>query len=165
MGKSAKNAQLQVRVTTAEKSAIARLARLAGQDMSTYVLGRVLPVPAAQFAELVRGSAGGEGARLGLAELNSFLASLGAAELEAAVAARPAVQWSEVMANTVAAMVEVACVGRRVPVPQWVREVPPLAEPVFGSTLQSLRLHLLSHSPPPFRRRNLFVDATVGDRV
>jgi hypothetical protein len=36
---------------------------------------------------------------------------------------------------------------------------------VFGSTLVSLRLYLLTHSPPPFRRRNIFIDATVGSSV
>jgi hypothetical protein len=36
---------------------------------------------------------------------------------------------------------------------------------VFGSDLQSLRLHLLTHSPPPFLARNIFVDATLGDRI
>jgi hypothetical protein len=40
-----------------------------------------------------------------------------------------------------------------------------LTEPVFGSELQSLRLYLLTHSPPPFRARNIFIDATLGDRV
>jgi hypothetical protein len=41
----------------------------------------------------------------------------------------------------------------------------PLAEPVFGSDLMSLRLYLLTHSPAPFRRRNIFIDASVGFRV
>jgi hypothetical protein len=46
-----------------------------------------------------------------------------------------------------------------------VRETPPLAEPAFGTTLQSLRLYLLTHSPAPFRRRNLFIDASIDDQV
>jgi hypothetical protein len=29
----------------------------------------------------------------------------------------------------------------------------------------SLRLYLLTHSPAPFRRRNIFIDASVGSRV
>jgi len=67
--------------------------------------------------------------------------------------------------NYIAAMVEYACAKRAVAVPAWVRSIPPLAEPVFGSDLQSLRLYLLTHSPPPFRGRNIFIDATLGDRV
>jgi len=31
--------------------------------------------------------------------------------------------------------------------------------------LLGLRLHLLTHSPAPFRRRNIFIDASVGARV
>jgi hypothetical protein len=50
-------------------------------------------------------------------------------------------------------------------IPEWTRSIAPLAEPVFGSELQSLRLYLLTHSPPPFRARNIFIDATLGDRV
>jgi hypothetical protein len=46
-----------------------------------------------------------------------------------------------------------------------VREVAPLEEPHFGAPLQSLRLHLLAASPVAFKRRNIFVDAAVGDRV
>jgi len=29
----------------------------------------------------------------------------------------------------------------------------------------SLRLYLLTHSPAAFRRRNIFIDATVGAQV
>jgi hypothetical protein len=36
---------------------------------------------------------------------------------------------------------------------------------VFGSELQSLRLYLLTHSPPPFRARNIFIDSSLGDRI
>jgi hypothetical protein len=68
-------------------------------------------------------------------------------------------------ANYVAAMVEYACARRGVAPPAWTGAIPPLVEPVFGSALTSLRLYLLTHSPAPFRRRNIFIDATVGDRV
>ncbi len=49
--------------------------------------------------------------------------------------------------------------------PAWVREIKPLSQPVFGTDLMSLRLYLLTHSPPPFRYRNIFIDSTVGKRV
>jgi hypothetical protein len=62
-------------------------------------------------------------------------------------------------------MVEYACARHSVAVPEWTRSILPLAEPVFGSELQSLRLYLLTHSPPPFRARNIFIDSTLGDRV
>jgi hypothetical protein len=43
--------------------------------------------------------------------------------------------------------------------------VPPLDEPHFATPLRGLRLHLLRASPVAFKRRNIFVDSSVGDRV
>jgi hypothetical protein len=160
-----KTSQLQIRVSAAEKAAIARLARAAGLDMSTFVLERVLPRPGREFAVLVSACGDGREGRFAFAELNRFLTALSGAELAAAMESPPLDVKSSFVANYVAAMVEVACARRRIAVPAWVKAVPPLSEPVFGSQLESLRLHLLAHSPPPFRRRNLFVDATIGDQV
>jgi hypothetical protein len=160
-----KSAQLQIRVTAAQKAAIQRFARQAGMDMSAYVLGRVLPAPAVKFAKLVAGVERPEAASYGLAELNAFLSGLTATELREAVASSPAVKLTPYIANYIAAMVEYGCQKRGLPVPAWVRTVEALTEPVFATTLQSLRLHLLTHSPPPFRRRNIFIDSSLGDRV
>jgi len=65
----------------------------------------------------------------------------------------------------VAAMVEHAAAMKGSSVPPWARDTPALSMPYFASRLQGLRLHLLSASPASFRRRNLFVDASIGDRV
>jgi hypothetical protein len=62
-------------------------------------------------------------------------------------------------------MVEAVCAKRGIPLPTWTRKIGPLEAPQFGSKLQALRLHLLTHSPAAFRRRNIFIDASVGDRV
>lgn len=160
-----KSAQLQIRVTAVEKTAIQQLARKAGMDMSAYVLSRVLPAPASRLAECVEACQDPESARYGLADLNSYLSGLSAPELQNAVATAPTVKLVPYIGNYVAAMVEYACQKQVVPVPAWVRAVEPLTEPVFATTLQSLRLHLLTHSPPPFRRRNIFIDSSLGDRV
>ena len=159
-----KSAQLQIRVSAAQKSAIQRAALRAGMDMSKYVLSRVLSVPAAQFQDTVRPCAG-PGSRHALAELNTFLSDLSAGELRDAIAAAPIVALTPFLANTVAAMVELACARRGMVPPAWTRDIEPLDEPAFGSALQSVRLHLLKSSPAPFRRRNLFIDASVGDRI
>jgi hypothetical protein len=159
-----RSAQLQIRVTPAEKSAIQRAARRAGMDMSAYVLARVLAMPGRRFEDLTDACRGGDGARFALAELNTWLAGLGSAEIGEAVAAAPRGLSPEV-ANYVAAMVEYACAQRGVAPPAWTRTVEPLTEPLFGSSLESLRLYLLTHSPPPFRRRNVFIDASVGAQV
>jgi len=126
--------------------------------MSGYVLARVLPAPAGRFQDLAAACADSQGARFALAELNSWLASLGGGELQEAVASPPPA-LTPYLANYVAAMVEVACAQRGIPPPAWTGAIAPLAEPVFGSALASLRLHLLTHSPPPFRRRNIFIDS------
>ena len=132
--------------------------------MSEYVLARVLPAPARRFEEITAACATPEAARFALAELSTWLASLGTAELEEAVASPPP-SLTPHLANYVGAMVEYVCARAGIAPPQWTRAVEPLAEPAFGSELLSLRLYLLSHSPPPFRRRNIFIDSTVGSRV
>jgi mobilization protein NikA len=160
-----KTAQMQIRVTAAEKTAIQRAASRAGMDMSAYVLSKVLSVPAALFRECVADCADAVSPRLALAELNSLLASLTAGELRDAIAAQPPSALSPFVGNYIAAMVECICARRGVAVPGWTRAIAPLPQPVFGSDLQSLRFHLLTHAPPPFRSRNIFIDSTVGDRV
>jgi hypothetical protein len=165
MSKSPKTAQMQIRVSANEKSAIQRAASRAGMDMSAYVLAKVLSVPAAQFRDCVRDCTGSASPRFALAELNTLLSVLTASELRDAIAAPLPPGLSPFLGNYIAAMVEYACAQRAVAVPEWTLSIPPLAEPVYGSDLQSLRLYLLTQSPPPFRARNIFIDATLGDRV
>jgi len=164
MVQTPKTAQLQIRLTAMQKRAIHRAAARAGLDMSAYVLGRVLSVPAAEFQGTVAACAG-PGSRLALAALNDLLSDHSVGELQEAIAAPPTAALTPQLANTVAAMVETACARRGIPLPPWTRDIAPLDEPVFGSALQSVRLHLLTSSPPAFRRRNLFVDSSLGDRV
>jgi hypothetical protein len=165
---AAKSGQIQIRVTPAQKAAIRGAARRAGLGMSAYVLARVLSAPERRFLDLTRDLAGvgaeSAEARFALAELNSWLAGLGAGELQQAVSLPPP-GVTPYLANYVAAMVEYACAKKGVDVPSWPRATPPLAEPVVGSALMSLRLYLLTHSPAPFRRRNIFIDSSVGSRV
>lgn len=165
MSRNPRSKQLQIRVSPAEKDAIRRAAEYAGMDMSGYVLGRALPTPAMRLQECIEDSAGPAPPSFGLAELNTLLSRWTAAELRDAIAAPPTAALTPFLSNYIAAMIEQACERRSVRVPPWVRAIAPLPEPAFGSTLKSLRLHLLTHSPPPFRRRNIFIDATLGSRV
>jgi hypothetical protein len=165
MAKQSKLTQLQIRVSAQEKAAIRSAARRAGVDMSAYVLSRVLSVPASEFEQAVSSLRGSEAPSFGLAEINSFLSRLTAGELRDAVASLPALHLPPFIANYLAAMVESACEKRRIPVPAWARAIAPLDEPAFGSALASLRLYLLMHSPAPFRRRNIFIDSSLGDRI
>ena len=165
MRKSPKTAQLQIRVSADEKSAIQRSAARAGLDVSAYVLAQVLGVPAAEFRDHLTACAASANPGFALAELNALLSSLTAGELRDAVAAAPPAGLTPFLANYVAAMVEYACAARAIAVPAWAQAIAPLAEPMFGSQLQNLRLHLLTHSPAPFRARNIFIDSTLGARV
>jgi uncharacterized protein (DUF1778 family) len=157
--------QLQIRLTLAEKTALKRRARAAGQDVSAYVLARALPPEADRLGAIVA-TLRDEGQRtFALAALDDSLSSLAPIEFPGAVA------WIDVRAltpqwqNYVAAMVEHAAHSKGVAAPEWTTAVVPLDQPFFASRLKSLRLHLLRVAPVAFRRRNIFVDSTVGARV
>lgn len=101
-----------------------------------------------------------------LAELNDLLTGLPAGELRIAVEHADLTGLTSYLQNYVAAMVELAAHRRDVPPPAWVHDVVPLAaEPHFATPLASLRLHLLRASPVPFKRRNIFIDSSLGDPV
>lgn len=165
MRNQAKSSQLQVRVSADQKVAIVRAAKQAGLDMSAYVLSRVLPVADSRFETLCAACRDPAQARFALAELNSWLADLGPGQLPGAVASEPPANLDAFHRNYIAAMLEYTCEREGVAPPAWTRAISPLTRPAFGSELLSLRLHLLTHSPAPFRRRNIFIDSTVGSRV
>jgi len=163
--KKAKTSQIQIRVSPQAKAELMRRARAAGMDLTGWMLARLLPDESIRFRSLVRDLATPEDPSFVLAELNSFLSSLGAGALAAALEVPPDVRLDDLRANQVAAMVETAAERLGVRPPPWIEEIPPLRTPWFASSLVSLRLHLLTRSPPAFRRRNLFVDSTLGDRA
>ncbi len=160
-----KSRYLQIRVTPEQKTALERLASRAGLSVSAYVLSRVLPPVRGKFRELVRAVQNDEDHRYGLAELSDWLAELTSGEFLEAVGEVSVAALPPYLQNYVAAMVELAACHKGVSPPEWVSRVEPLSEPHFATSLCSLRLHLLRTSPVPFRRRNIFVDSTVGDRV
>lgn len=156
---------IQIRVTPEEKATLRRLAQSSGQDLSGYVLSRALPASQLRFHEILRLLGDEAGARYALAELNDLLSSLAPAELPDVIQHADVSALSTYLMNYVAAMVEHACGLKRVSTPSWIQSVPPLEAPHFASPLKSHRLHLLRASPVPFKKRNIFVDASVGARV
>lgn len=161
----AKTEQLQIRVSRSEKAALRRLARHAGLALSEYVLARALPADGDRIAALVHGVADEAERPYAIAELNDWLTRCSALELAEVgdtldVGGLPP-RWQ----NYVAAMFEQAAALKRTNPPAWTRRVEPLAEPYFATSLKSLRPHLLRASPVPFKRRNLFIDSAIGDRV
>ena len=97
-----------------------------------------------------------------LAELNDLLTGAPAVEIESLP---PPSIVDPYRLNYVTAMVEVAAHRAGVVPPLWTAAVKPLDAPVFIDTSLNLRAHLLTASPPPFRRRNIFIDSSIGDRV
>jgi len=134
-------------------------------SISDWVLRRALPPASETFQGLLRALATAEKPGYVLAELNEWLTQLTAAEFELAVSEPPQVQLDPYWRNYVAATIEQAAASKRTEAPSWTAEVPPLEEPAFGSSLKSLRFHLLTHSPVAFRSRNIFIDSSIGDKV
>ena len=154
---------LQVRVSRAEKRQIERAARAAGVSLSAYVLSRALPPGDGGFARACERLLGASEPQLVFATLHDILAALDGEAISALGA--PALDVASFEAAYVAAMVEVAAARAGAAAPAWCRTVQPQPRPWFASSLGGLRAHLLVSSPPPFRARNLFVDATIGARV
>jgi len=133
--------------------------------MSVYVLTRVLPEAQVRFGLLLEALRDDDQRGFVLAELNGLLSSLTAEELRSTVEQAALEGLTPYLRNYVAAMVELAAHQREVPPPAWVRDVEPLETPHFVTSLAGLRLHLLRTAPVPFKRRNIFVDSSLGNRV
>lgn len=160
-----KSSQLQIRVSQAQKKAIAQQAKKAGMSMSDWVLKKVTEEDTNRFKTLTTELASGENSSFVLAELNDYLAQLDAKTLMAEITHVPDTRLSPYLQNYIAAMVEQACALKNIAKPTWLADVVPLEKPHFISDFKKLRLHLLLNSPPPFRNRNIFIDSSLGDRV
>lgn len=126
---------------------------------------QALPDARLRFARLLDALRDDDQPGFALAELNDLLSGLTSAELCDAVEHADLTGLTPYLRNYVAAMVELAAHRRDVPPPDWVRDVEPMEEPRFATPLPGLRLHLLRTSPVPFKRRNIFIDSSIGDRV
>jgi hypothetical protein len=166
MATQPKTAQLQIRVSPAQKADLVRRARAAGVDLSAFVLSRVLPDTAVRFVALVRALSIEPRDPFVLAELGDLLRSIrGEPAFRETVSYLPSANLDRVSSNLLAAMVETRAAALGVRPPEWPADIHPLDEPWFATELLSVRLHLLCNAPPAFRRRNLFVDSTLEDRV
>jgi uncharacterized protein (DUF1778 family) len=160
-----KTRQIQLRVTPAQKSALVRRARSEGMDLSAWMLRRLAPPARERLEELVDALAKAIAPSFELAAIHDLLSALHRADFDAVTDGLTVSGLDALRANYLAAMVEATAARLERRPPAWVAAVKPLEIPWFASGLLSVRLHLLSSSPAPFRARNLFVDATVGDRV
>jgi uncharacterized protein (DUF1778 family) len=165
---ASRSSQLQIRVSPRQKDAIRAAARRAGVSMSEWVLSRLLPTATEQLrsaVERLASARSGEDRSIVFAEILDLVAGFSREELAQAMAVPPTAPLDAYWSNYLAATLEQAAAKRDVRVPEWISAIPPLESPAFGSTLASLRLHLLVASPPPFAARNLFVDSALGGRV
>ncbi len=162
---TAKTEQLQIRVTPREKALLKRRARAAGLDLSAFVLARALPPEDERLAAILRALRDTASVRFALAELHDFLHACPPGGFAAAAEHVDLGALSPYLQNYVAAMFEQAAHQKGVAPPEWTREIAPLDAPHFATPIVTLRAHLLRASPVPFKRRNIFVDAGVGDRV
>lgn len=161
---SGRGHQLQIRVTEAQKEAIRAAAARSGVGMSEWVLARALPEPAARLSSLAQRADEG-GAHAAWAEIIELLQKRSGVDFEVTVRDVDSSVLSPFTANYLAALVEATAARLGESPPPWTATVAPLPAPWFGTELRRLREHLLVHAPVAFRRRNLFVDAGVGDRV
>jgi uncharacterized protein (DUF1778 family) len=165
MSKDPKTEQLQIRVSPSQKRAIRKRAKAARMSVSEWILNVALPSAQTAFQSLLAELAAAQKPSFAFAELLEWIDSLSAEAFEQAVVEPPRVRLDPYWESYLAATIEHAAVLKRARCPGWTRDVPPLEKPVFGSSLRSLKLHLLVHSPPPFIQRNIFIDSSVGGRV
>ena len=159
-----KTTQLQIRVNPWQKADLKARAKRAKMGMSEWILTKIFPPQGLEWQKILKDLSRTDAPRLVIADVNDFLTRLSALEFAAAVGS-PDVVLDVYWANYVAAMVEYAAHKKNIVCPAWVMQITPLPQPVFGTSLKSVRLHLLTESPPPFRNRNIFIDTTVGGRV
>ena len=163
-----KSDQLQIRVSAEQKRRLKQLARDAGMDVSAWVLSRALPAESERFQELTTAVAAATtdtARRLALGALADFLRQLPAGGFRRAVAHAPRASLDPPWANHLAGTIELAASNRGLAPPQWTAVIRHPPEPMFGSSLASLRMHLLTRAPVALRRRTLFMDASIDDRV
>ena len=168
MGKklnATKTEQLQVRVSSEQKRLLQKRAGAAKMSVSEWVLSCALAKERTQFESITRNLTQTCDPSYAFASLHDLLKQLDPGEFETTLGAPPSAHLDEKTKAIIAAMIEQAAVQKKATPPAWVLDTPALSQPYFASELCSLRLYLLQNSPPPFRRRNLFVDSSIGTRI
>ena len=126
---------------------------------------RSLKLESQVFNELIENWHSSTFSNNGLAEINRFLTRLEKSDFPLAVALAPQFDIPAIQLNYLAAMIETAADQKNSLPPSWVAEVEPLFEPFFVSNLKSILPHLLLNTPVAFRKRNIFIDSTIGNQV
>ena len=162
-----KTLQLQIRISSSQKAIIQHSARRAKMGMSQWILERALPQNQIRFHQLLKELKNSKNRDKSyvLAEIHDLFQTLTTNELKRILKEPPQVRLSPYWENYIAAMIEFVANQKSFQTPCWVTEIKALDKPHFVSEFISLRLYLLTHSPPCFRRRNIYIDSSIGQRV
>ncbi|MEI6806606.1 MAG: hypothetical protein WCK49_08905 [Myxococcaceae bacterium] len=158
-----KNSQLQIRISDIQKHALQQAASSENMDLSAWVLSKLFLNPRTLFLKKIESLASNR--KYGFADLADFLKNLNSTDLQEILQVPWSVQLEPLLANYVAAMLELCAHRHKIRAPYWLSQIEPLEDPCFGTDLKSLRLYLLTVSPVPFRARNIFIDTTLEGRV
>lgn len=163
-----RTSQLQIRISPQEKLTLKRLAGLAGQSVSAYVLSRALPSESSDLVVVLDAfRAGTATATATLAAIQRQLEGLGQAEVGDVLQRIDATELAPIAQNYVAGIAEQLARAAGMEAPAWTARVAALDHPHFRWPLESLRPYQLRATPLALARRNVFdpgvrVDAPGG---
>lgn len=99
------------------------------------------------------------------AAIIDFLTPLSRQDFQDLFANEPAWSLSDFKENYLVGLIERVAQNLNIPAPNWALDVNPLADPYFPEEHPKLRVYLMLHGDPIFRRRNIFIDSSIGGRV
>ena len=133
--------------------------------MSSWVLSKISNNQSKEFLRVVEKLVSSKKQSYIYAEIHDLLMKCGNNIFNKTIESSPTVELNSFQINYVAAMVEYRAMQLNEKIPAWCSEITTLDTPYFGSSLKSLNLYLLLNSPLAFRKRNIFIDSSVGQRV
>lgn len=156
---------LQIRLTALEKEVIGQQAHSVGLDVSTWVKQQLFPRHKKIYIELINSMTTLHESKQSLAALNDLLHDLSKDEFVETLTELPKRFIATVLGNYIASMIDFAANQKNIFPPSWTEHYKGTEEPFFSTDLKSLRLHLLRMSPAAFKKRNIFIDSSVGMRL
>ena len=162
-----KSEYIQIRVSEHEKKTIKTAAYEAGLDMSAYILGHLDIDLTSQWESLLANLQGSKSEDLHYpwAAIIDFLTPLNANQFQHLFQSAHKWALSPENLNYLAATVERKALNLGISAPKWLLDIPPCANPYFADETPKLKLYLLLHGDPVFRRRNIFIDSSIGGRI
>ncbi len=163
--KNNKSEHLQIRITAEAKKKLFQLAKVNNMTLSEWILSK-LSIENSPYTiqSIYEELSKKHNQAFAYVQLHDLLMKVSPQLWDDFVSIRPHNLECETMAYT-ASMIERAAQMRGLTQPPWIREVETCSPPYFATNLQTLRLYLLINSPVAFRKRNIFIDSSTGDRV